>query len=345
LSQQFFEIKMKTFILISFISFIAIHSVISLKHIEKTRPESVQSDHLTRDKRNVGPANGWHPNPPIDGPIQHNIRSLYCDPEISIGKRDLTSKVDSFPELNDYYMKETNSDIRFIINGTKIPAHKFVLSVKNPKFAQLIQENINDNEIDLDIESIEAFKIILKYFYSEKFQMVNETDYLMAFQVFKLAKSFEIRRLMSLIEESLAKMIFFNNYIEIYKFADSNQLNELMKAWMGFVFTNSNTVIANELFLNESLEITEKILSSLNAEQKYIILSIKKILALNPDLDVKRFTKLIFIERCSVDDLIELKEMQMFDQKLLFEEIVRRYKFLYANCNNRIQLRSYANWN
>lgn len=251
------------------------------------------------------------------------------------------SKVDSFPQLNDFFLKEDSSDIKFILNGTKIPAHKFVLSAKSGKFAQMIKEDITDKGIDLDIESVDAFKVLLKYFYSEKFQMDNETDYTMAFEVFKLAQRFEIQRLMAIIEQYLAQMINFDNYIEIYKFAESHQMQELIKSWMSFVFANSNVIIANERFLNESLDISEKILFSLNVEQRYIILMIKKILERNPELDVKHFSKLIYIFRCTIDDLIELREIAMFEDRLLFEEIVKRYRLLFQSCNDRLQRRNF----
>jgi hypothetical protein len=126
--------------------------------------------------------------------------------------------VDSFPELNNYYLNHYNSDIKFIINGTEIPAHKFVLSAKSSKFSELLKDSTNDVGIHLDIESVDAFKTMLKYFYTEKFLLDNETDYLMAFEVYKLAQKYQIQRLIEIIELSLAKMINFDNYIEIYKF-------------------------------------------------------------------------------------------------------------------------------
>jgi hypothetical protein len=95
---------------------------------------------------------------------------------------------------------------------------------------------------------------------------------------------------------------------------------------MDFIFANSNSIIANEQFLNESLEITEKILEALNVEQKYVILSIQKLLLFNLELDVKHFAKLINFFRCTVDDLMVLKDMGMFDEKVIFEEIVNRLK-------------------
>jgi hypothetical protein len=249
--------------------------------------------------------------------------------------------VDSFPELNNYYLNDYNSDIKFIINGTEIPAHKFVLSAKSAKFAELLKDSTNDIGIDLDIESVDTFKAVLKYFYTEKFLLDNETDYLMAFEVYKLAQKYQIQRLMEIIEISLAKMINFDNYIEIYKFGAEHQMPVLKNLWMDFVFANSNAIIANEQFLNESLEITEKILEALNVEQKYVILSIQKLLLFNPELDVKRFTKLIYFLRCTVDDLLVLKDMAMFDEKVIFEEIVNRLKRLYESCNDRPQRRNF----
>lgn len=271
------------------------------------------------------------------------LRNGLCDLETSaIEKRELSSKVDSFPELNDFYLKEDKSDIKFVINGTEIPAHKFVLSAKSSKFADLLNERMNNKTIDLDIESIDVFKSLLQYFYSEKFITDNETDYLMSFEVFKLAQKYDLIKLMNLIEQSLAKYINFDNYIEMLKFADTHQLNLLLTSWRSFVFINTNALISNELFLNESIAVIEKILFSLNVEQKYIILSIQKLIDSNPDFDVKVFAKLIHLFRCTVDDLVVIRQMALFDENVIFDELINRVRNLFQNCNERFTRRTFT---
>lgn len=310
-----------------------------------------QNDQKTglRVKRHV-----WQPNMQSDGqpaPVQPNVgpvlpamRNAYCDPEIStMGKRSI-GQLDSFPNLNNFYMNEDTSDIKLVVNGTKLPAHRFVLMAKSPKFAEMIRTDPSKVEFDLGPQSEEVFKVLLKYFYTERFTLDDESDYKKAIDVYKMAQQFGMEGLKLQIERTLAKMIYLSNYIDIYKFAEENQMHELIRLWMTFVFANSQQIITDESFMNESVGIAEKVLGALNAPPSYVLIQIKKLLEANPNLNAQHFRSIIYIERCNVEDLLTLAEMKVYDEKFLFDDMVKRYRALATNCNARTMVRHVPRW-
>jgi hypothetical protein len=286
------------------------------------------------------------PVQPNVGPVVPPMRNAYCDPEHSaMGKRSI-GPMDSFPNLNSFYMNEDTSDVKVVVNGTKLPAHRFVLMAKSPKFAEMIRSDPTKAEFDLGPLSDDTFKVLLKYFYTERFALDDESDYKKAIDVYKMAQQFGMEGLKLQIERNLAKMIYLNNYIDLYKFAEENQMHELVRLWMGFVFANSQQIISDESFMNESVGIAEKVLGALNAQPSYVLMQIKKLLEANPNLNAQHFRSIVYIERCSVEDLLTLAEMKLYDEKFLFDDMVKRYRALATNCNPRtmVQVRHVPRW-
>jgi len=282
------------------------------------------------------------------GPVVAPMRNVFCEQEVSnIGKRSIAGPMDSFPNLNNYFLNEDSSDVVLIANGTRLPAHKFVLMAKSPKFAELFKADPQKREFDLELDSEEAiqnFRAILKYFYTERFALEDESDYTKVINAYKMAQQYGMEGLKVQIERSLAKLINLNNYLDLYKFAEENQMHELVRLWMTFVFANSQQIITNESFINESLPIAQKVLSTLNAQTSYVLAKMRQLMDNNPGLDVQQFRNVVHIERCSVDDLLALADLKLFDHKFLFEDMVKRFRSLAANCVTRPVTRHVPRW-
>jgi len=278
-------------------------------------------------------------------PLVQPMRNTFCDHEIStIGKRSVPIP-DSFPNLNIYYLNEESSDIKLVVNGTKLPAHRFVLMAKSPKFAEMFRSDPTKTEFDLGPDSAEVFKLLLKYFYTERFTLEDDGDYRKAIDVYKMAHHYGMDGLRVQIERQLAKMIFINNYLDIYKFAEENQMHELVRLWMTFVFANSQQIIGDESFMNDTVEMAQKVLGALSAPPSYVLTKIKALMEANPTLTAEHFRNIVYIERCNVEDLLVLAEMKLYDEKFLFEDMVKRFRILSANCQPvRLSARHTPRW-
>jgi len=233
---------------------------------------------------------------------------------------------DSFPELGNYFLNRKNSDITFVIDGIELPAHKLILSAKSSVFANLLQKNVNDIVLK-DIE-INAFKALLKYFYRGKFPIENSTDINMIKEVFNLAKKYKVKRLMKTIEESLVHYLNLGNFIEIFEFAIEQSLTDLKMNWRKFVNNNSYDILKDKLYLTNSSYTMECVLYSMRINESQIIDAIKTINESKPDLNMKRFKRIVRINDCTVDDLVSLQKLKLIESELIFDELVNRFKNL-----------------
>jgi hypothetical protein len=260
----------------------------------------------------------------------HNNQSILF---MIIKRPFIFSKNMAFPELINYYLSDALSDITLIIDGNKIPSHKFVLCAKSDKFMSM--RDLKDSKVSeliIDDASFDSFKIMLKYFYTEKFILEEDNDYLMALEVFKLSKKFQLKRLMDLIEIEMIKLIKIDNFKEIYEFAFENELITLINSWKKFVFENKKVIIEKSLFISEKFDTIEETLKSLSAEQIILIDLLKKVRELNPDSDMKQFESLINLKLCTVDDVNDLRTIGgLFADDLLFDTIVLKYKQLHEH--------------
>ncbi len=73
-------------------------------------------------------------------------------------------------------MNEDLSDITIVINGRKIPAHKFILSSCSHVFEDMIFsldfKQSDDKEIQIKDTNIDAFLVFLKCIYLEEFDPI-----------------------------------------------------------------------------------------------------------------------------------------------------------------------------
>jgi len=281
--------------------------------------------------------------PPQPIPVQPmvmmpSVNHLCQEPSGTVGKRAVQS-LDSFPNLSQYFMNEDSSDVKLVVNGTKYPAHRFVLGAKSPKFNELFRSDPTKAEFDLGLESEDNFKVMLKYFYTEQFQMGDDKDYGRAIEIFKMAQEYGVEGLKQQVERSLASWINNDNYIEVLKFIEDNQMFELGRLWGNFVYSNSQQIMTEAKFFNESNGVVTKVLQSLNAPASYVISHIRKLMEDDPSLSPDDLRLLVHLDRCTVDDLIVLAQMGLYDHKFLFEDMIKRYKALTASCMRPIQVR------
>ncbi len=230
------------------------------------------------------------------------------------------------------------SDITIVINGHKIPAHKIVLSscshVFETMFLSQFRES-NDKEIEIKDTNIDAFKVFLKYCYFYDLDSNHIKDYSLAFDVFRLSHRFQVKDLMDLIEKKLFSMITIENILIICEFALIFDLNDLLIALKMIFDQNKYQIIEQKLILNNSFELIEKFLNFAELSPKELITVLIQIADKNPEKDLKRFRKLIDFDLCSVRELNALRNIRVFEEKVLNEWIERKFEDL-ENLNKEL---------
>jgi BTB/POZ domain-containing protein 3/6 len=152
----------------------------------------------------------------------------------------------------DYAMNEDKSDITLIIDGHRIPANRVILGVKSPVFDRIFFGNgkeSNEKEIEIKDASIDSFKVMLKWIYCQELHLNEQNDYLMAINVFKLSHRFELKKLMTTIEQKLIQMISIENIEVLTEFASFYDLKQLIKICEHFIENNPKLLIEKDIDL------------------------------------------------------------------------------------------------
>jgi hypothetical protein len=216
-------------------------------------------------------------------------------------------------------------------------------------------------EVQIKDTNTEAFYLLLKYVYTEKFELNKENDYEMAINVFKIAHRFRFERLVFTIEKWFTKMIeknidlmqskcisFREHYkslklepsieaviesiVCIYEFAKLYEIVQIINNCRQFLSNPISAVIIihKKSFLCQSLETMFELLEIMNSSvsQTIIINGLQSILEFKPNTDMRLFESLINLEDCSTEDIKSLRSVKLFSDDLLFEFILNKYNIL-----------------
>ncbi|XP_002132465.3 BTB/POZ domain-containing protein 9-like [Drosophila pseudoobscura] len=69
-------------------------------------------------------------------------------------------------DLNSLCMDEHFSDVSFIVEDQRLPAHRIILGKRSNYFRDLLCGDTAECEGQIGVDSLEAFKIVLGYLYS-----------------------------------------------------------------------------------------------------------------------------------------------------------------------------------
>lgn len=73
-----------------------------------------------------------------------------------------------------FYLRENSSDIHFIVNGFRVPAHKIILAASSEVYERMFFGGWKENgDVDIVDASVSAFKEFLQYFYLAKVELTE----------------------------------------------------------------------------------------------------------------------------------------------------------------------------
>lgn len=185
---------------------------------------------------------------------------------------------------------EKFADVTFIVEGTKIPAHKTILSVRSSYFESMFGDNFADGkkvEIELKVP-LDAFRVILKYFYTGCLSL-TAFEWNEIVEVYDLANQYEFDSLKEIILKYLTPKITLENCVEILKAAQLYSLHDLENACLRFMDSNSTELLGHETFIELPLSSLCNLLErdSFYAPEVEIFNAICKWYTSNPDADIK----------------------------------------------------------
>lgn len=182
------------------------------------------------------------------------------------------------------------SDVTLVVAGTKIPAHKVILSASSSYFRALFSDGFaesSQNEITLQVP-LEAFKWILKYIYTGRISLAAlNGDQII--DLCNLANLYGFGTVKAAISAYLKRNISVDNCISMLVSADFYSLEELSEVCLKFIDRNAIELMNHDTFnalTQDSLHTLVK-RDTFYAPEIDIFKAVKIWLENNPNSDVK----------------------------------------------------------
>jgi len=175
------------------------------------------------------------------------------------------------PSINDDFRgmlaDGTFSDVKFVVQGKQILAHKCVLATRCPKFKGMFSQTGfkegNQSEIVVDTEYV-PFAKLMEFIYTDV--LPENCDCL--FELLALAEEYILPRLKSLCEIRLIKSIDVLNVASILIHAELYSCHVLKKYAMKFIRSSLNVLLCIDQFQNDISQQPSLMLEIMKMSQK-----------------------------------------------------------------------------
>lgn len=169
------------------------------------------------------------------------------------GEIELTQKFSE--QLSQLCLNNAYSDVTFIIEDQKLPAHRVILAARSEYFRAMLYGGLSEStqsEIHLKIP-LKAFKILLKYIYSGNMSLAQmKTENVL--DTLGLANEYGFTELEKSISGYLREALSLTNVCAILDAARLYGLESLTNVCHNFMDTNATDVLNEENFKNLSQE-------------------------------------------------------------------------------------------
>ncbi|XP_070504098.1 speckle-type POZ protein-like [Chironomus tepperi] len=120
-------------------------------------------------------------------------------------------------DVIDLMQDESAKDFILIVDGEEFPVHKFMLEARVPTLAEALKNNPKAKNMAVPDISVDIFKIVMDYLYTDKLPRDDDTDY---FQLFIAASLLRLDLLKFFAGVKSCNLIIQENVIEMLTMSD-----------------------------------------------------------------------------------------------------------------------------
>lgn len=160
------------------------------------------------------------------------------------------------------YLSDDFSDVTFIVEAEKIPAHKCILATCSPYFRALLfggWSESSSTEIELNVP-LNAFKIVLKYIYTVHIPL-RQMEWQTIYDSLSLAHMYGIEEMEAMIITHLINTLSLENVTTFIGL--STYAPEKLKNAISAIMTTIDQIATEFLFTNEFKKLPQSVLCSL----------------------------------------------------------------------------------
>lgn len=156
--------------------------------------------------------------------------------------------------LDKLCMNAEHSDVAFIVDKIKIPAHKMILSLRSAYFQSLFKGGFSEatqSEIELKVP-LDAFKLILRFIYTGCMSLIP-LNVNQIVDVYGLVELYDFESLKEIIPKHLSGSLSVDNCFEILNAACLYSLDDLKNSCLSLMDRRSNEILQHDSFKSLSL--------------------------------------------------------------------------------------------
>lgn len=168
----------------------------------------------------------------------------------------------------DFYLNSKASDVYFLFNDDmecveKVPAHKLILSYKNPVFDAMFYGPMRERgDIRIVDALAEAFKEFLQFFYLDKVRLTLKN----IVEVMNLCKKYDMNESLNVCEIVFQNLITIDDMCFGYNIASLLERKTLIAFCEQQIRQNPRHVFNSDTFLESGRDLFEKLLSLVSCD-------------------------------------------------------------------------------
>ncbi|EDV44558.1 uncharacterized protein Dana_GF20424 [Drosophila ananassae] len=206
-------------------------------------------------------------------------------------------------------MNERYSDVEFLVEGQRLPAHRVVLAARSEYFRALLYGGMSETtqrQIPLEVP-LDPFKVLLRYIYSGTL-LLSTLDEDAVIDVLGMANQYGFQDLEMAISKYLRQYLALNNVCMILDAARLYNLEELTQVCLMFMDRNAAELLQHDSFKMLSKESLEEVLrrDCFFAPEVQIFLAVWKWSRYNPNVDIRSVVSYVRLPLMNLEHLLQV---------------------------------------
>ncbi|XP_017116120.1 BTB/POZ domain-containing protein 9 [Drosophila elegans] len=206
-------------------------------------------------------------------------------------------------------MNERYSDVEFVVEEQRLPAHRVVLAARSEYFRALLYGGMAETtqrQIPLEVP-LDPFKVLLRYIYSGTL-LLSTLDEDAVIDVLGMANQYGFQDLEMAISNYLRQYLALNNVCMILDAARLYNLEELTQVCLMFMDRNAADLLQHDSFKTLSKESLEEVLrrDCFFAPEVQIFLAVWKWSRYNPNVDIKSVVSFVRLPLMNLEHLLQV---------------------------------------
>ena len=218
-------------------------------------------------------------------------------------------------DFNKWFLQEKFADAWIEVGAAQLPVHRLILSNKSEVFDNFFTNN-QKIQLSGDRYPLDAVRSLLEYIYTDRFVM---RDIAITPLVIELAKMFKVQSLHFTVRKLIIQMLDSTGDITALNFFDVHQLvtqskmdKFIIERVVKFGIDNKFEILREEFTQFKDCERIRFVIEVLKVNQSVIIEALSSAVIASSGRSQQDFEQFIELPKCSLRDLIKLKESDLF---------------------------------